>query len=320
MNTEVVCTPGSDAFEVRNEATSGNTSPAAWFYDWASGGGRSDSGMSVNGYTALTHCALWQGVNVIAGDVGQTPVRLLRNEFDEQRTHPAWKLLRLRPNALQTPIIYTETIIQWALIWGNGVSWIIRKGSRPDELIPLRPDCLWTELVAFDEGQVLLYHYYSPTTGRQFVFFPDEVCHIQGLTGDGVWGYPLHQIGKNTIGHGLALEKHGNMSFSNGARPSGVLKHKEKLSPEARANLREEWNAIHGGAQNSGKIAILQEAMEFQAMAMTNIDAQWLEAKKANVYEAAAYSTSRPISSAPCRTRRSVRTSRSRIPTTPSAR
>lgn len=287
MNTEFVCTPGADAFEVRNEATSGNTHPAAWFLDWATAGNRSDSGINVNGYTALTHCPLWQGVNVIAGDVGQVPIRIVRDEFYDQRDHAAWKLLSLRPNSLQTPCIYTETIIQWALIWGNGVSWIVRKGSTPSDLIPLRPDCLWPELVAFDDGQVLIYHYTSPTTGKQFVFFPDDVCHIQGLTGDGVWGYPLHQIAKNTIGHGLALEKHGNKSFSNGARPSGVLKHPEKLSPEARANLRQEWNAIHEGAENSGKIAILQEAMEFQAMAMTNIDAQWLEAKKTSVYEAA---------------------------------
>lgn len=279
--------PGHDAFEVRNEASSGNMNPAAWFLDWARGGNRSDSGVVVNGYTALTHCPLWQGVNIIAGDVGQVPIRLLRNEFYEQRSHPAWNLLRLRPNRLQTPNVYHETIMQWALIWGNGVSWVVRQGSKPTDLIPLRPDCLWPELVAFDEGQVLLYHYYSPTTGKQFVFFPDEVCHIQGLTGDGVWGYPLHEIAKNTIGQALAIEKHGSRSFQNSARPSGVLKHPQKLTPEARANLREEWNAIHSGSENSGKIAILQEAMDFQALAMTNIDAQWIEAKKEGVAEAA---------------------------------
>lgn len=285
---EIQCLPGAaGVMDVSVEATSGNTRPASWYLEWATGGHRSDAGVAVNGYSALTHCPLWQAVNIIAGDVGQTPVRLLKDEFNEQRTHPAWKLLRLRPNSLQTPAIYTETIIQWALIWGNGVSWIVRRGSQPTDLIPLRPDCLWPELVAFDDEQVMLYHYTSPTSSRQYTFFPDEVCHIQGLTGDGVWGYALHEIAKNTIGHGLALEKHGNRSFANGARPSGVLKHPEKLSPEARRNLREEWNAIHEGTENSGKIAILQEAMEFQAMAMTNIDAQWLEAKKAGVYEAA---------------------------------
>lgn len=281
---EIQCLPGAaDALEVTNTgATSGNTSPAAWFLDWATNGQTSDSGVKVNGYTALTHCPLWQGVNIIAGDIGQVPIRLLKNEFDEQRLHPAWNLLRLRPNALQTPSVYTETMMQWALIWGNGVSWIVRQGSRPAELIPLRPDCVWPEVVAFDEQQIVLYHYWSPTTGRELVFFEYEVVHIQGLTGDGIWGYPLHEIAKNTIGHGLALEKHGNKSFKNSARPSGVLRHPAKLSPEAQRNLRLDWESLHGGTDNAARTAVLSEGMEFQALSMSNIDAQWIEAKKYN--------------------------------------
>lgn len=283
VRSQIMCLHDGDAFEVSNQVESGMRSPASWFYDWATGGlGRSDAGVSVNGYTALMHCPLWQGVNIIAGDIGQVPIRLVRNEFDEQRQHNAWQLLRVRPNALQTPSVWKETMIQWALVWGNGVSWIPRAGTQITDMIPLRPDCLWPELLAFDGQQILLYHYWSPTSGREFTFFPHEVLHIQGLTGDGVWGIPLHQIARNTIGHGLALEKHGNRSFSNGARPSGVLKHPSKMTPEARSNLREEWNALHAGPDKSGTIAILWEGMEFQAMAMTNIDAQWLEAKKLN--------------------------------------
>lgn len=283
MNThsEFICGSDGGAFEVTNYS-SGNTHPAQWFLDWASGGRTSDAGVTVNGYTALTHCPLWQGVNIIAGDIGQVPIRLVKKEFHDQRSHAAWQLLRVRPNALQRPSVFKETVMQWALIWGNFVGWVIRRGSRPDMIIPLRPDCLRPELIEFERQQVMLYHYYSPTIGKEYTFFSDDVIHIQGLTGDGVWGYPLHEIAQNTIGHGLALEKHGNLSFSNGARPSGVLKHPGKLDPEARSNLRREWNQIHSGVENSGQIAILWEAMEFQAMSMTNIDAQWLEAKKLN--------------------------------------
>jgi HK97 family phage portal protein len=287
---EIQVLPGGSlpSLEVLNVGqTSGNTSPAAWFLDWATMGQTSDSGLTVNGYTALTYCPLWQGVNIIAGDVGQTPIRLLKDEFYEQRQHPAWNLLRVRPNELQTPNTYLETMMQWALIWGNGVAAIHRRGSRPVDLIPLRPDCLWPEVIAFDEAQVMVYHYWSPTTGREFTLFPHEVVHVTGLSGDGLWGYALHEIAKNTIGHGLALEKHGNKSFANGARPSGVLKHPGKLTPEARSNLRTEWEALHGGLDNAARIAILSEAMEFQAMSMTNIDAQWIEAKKMNRLDAA---------------------------------
>lgn len=288
MNTfEVQCLPGAAGAQITNEATSGNENPAAWLLEWITGGNVSDSGVRVNGYTSLTHCPLWQGVNIIAGDIAQVPVMLLRNHFDEQKDHPASRLLRLRPNALQTPSVYTETLMQWAIIWGNGVAAIHRRASRPSELIPLRPDCIRPELIAFDESQVMLYHYWSPTNGREYTFFGDDVVHIQGLTGDGIWGYPLHEVAKNTIGHGIALERHGNKSFANAARPSGVLKHPNTLKPEARAHLREEWESIHGGLNNAARVAILQEGMEFQALSMTNIDAQWIEAKKYNRIDAA---------------------------------
>lgn len=281
-----------DALEIRNEATSGMRNPTDWFYDWATGGGRT-AGVAVNGYTALTHCPLWQGVNIIAGDFGQTPVRLLKNKFDEQDKHPAWNLLRVRPNRKQTPPIWLETMMQWKLIWGNGVSWIRRQGSRPVELIPLRPDCLWHEVIEFEEEPIVLYHYQGPyRNSRRYTFFPDEVLHFQGLTSDGIWGYPLWQVGKNTIAHGLALQKHGNSTFENGAQPGGVLESPAgnaiSKDPEARKNLRNEWNQVHRGPDNAGAVAILWEGITYKQMAQSNVEAQWLDAMKATVYQAAA--------------------------------
>jgi HK97 family phage portal protein len=285
--SQFICGHNGDALEVRNEATSGLRQPASWFYDWATGGQRNDAGVTVNGYTALTQCSLWQGVNIIAGDLGQVPIRLVKDDFFDQTQHSAWQLLRVRPNDLQTPSLLVETLMQWSLVWGNGVAWTPRVGPRITDLIPLRPDCLRPELVGYEGSQTLLYHYYSPVGNVDYTFFPWEVIHIQGLTSDGVWGYPLWQIAKNTIGHGLALQRHGNKQFSNGARPGGVLEHPAKLGDEARRNLRDEWNAVHGGANNAGKIAILWEGMKFNPISLTNVDAQWIEASKFNVLQVA---------------------------------
>jgi HK97 family phage portal protein len=274
-----MCLHDGDAFEMRDQ--SGYSSPQQWLIDWASGGARNDSGVSVNGYSALTNCALWQGVNIIAGDIGQVPFKLMLDDFNEQPDHPASRILNIRPNQIQVPGVFKETLMQWAILWGNFVGWIIRDNSgRPSEVIPMRPDCVWPEVVAFNGAELVVYHYNSPYSGTSYTFLSDDVIHVQGLTWDGIWGYPLYMIGANTIGHGLALEKHGNRQFSNGARPSGVLKHPSKMSPDARSNLRSEWNSIHQGPDRSGAIAILWEGMDFQETQMSNIDAQWIEASK----------------------------------------
>ncbi len=67
-----------------------------------------------------------------------------------------------------------------------------------------------------------------------------------------------------------------------------MLEHPQKLSDLARDNLRAEWNAIHQGPDNAGKIAILWEGMKFNPISATNVESEWIEAKKMSVYEAAA--------------------------------
>jgi HK97 family phage portal protein len=289
MINQFLCTNDGGPVEITNQ-TSGFRTPATWLTDWATGG-KSDAGVAVNGYTALTHCPLWQGVNIIAGDIGCVPIRLVKDEFNDQRRHPAWNLLRVRPNDMQTPSVWKETMIQWALIWGNGVSWIRRQGNRPTDLIPLRPDCLRPEVLEFDGEQVMIYHYHSPLTGKNYSFMADDVIHIQGLTGDGIWGYPLYQVARNCIGQGLALERHGNSMFANGAVPGGVLESPVggaiNKDVEARRNLREEWNALHRGPDKAGAIAILTEGITYKQISHTNVDSQWIEAVKLSIIQAA---------------------------------
>ena len=289
MINQFLCTNDGGPVEITNQ-TSGFTSPSSWMLDWATGG-RTSAGVAVNGYTALTHCPLWQGVNIIAGDIGCVPIRLVKDEFSDQKRHPAWNLLRVRPNDMQTPSVWKETMIQWALIWGNGVSWIRRQGSTPTDLIPLRPDCLRPEFLEFNGEQVMVYHYHSPLSGKQFSFLSDDVIHLQGLTGDGIWGYPLYQVAKNCIGQGLALEKHGNSMFANGAVPGGVLESPVgngiNKDAEARKNLRQEWNALHQGPDKAGAIAILVDGITYKQISHTNVDSQWIEAVKLSIIQAA---------------------------------
>lgn len=275
MNTQYVCMPGCDMSEVRDLAM-----PEDWFFE-AVGAQHTDSGVSVNAYSALGNCSLWQGVNILAGDVGQLPIKLYRKSGrnrEEISGVPAIELLRSRPNSWQLPSVWKETMMQRALLWGNALSWIRFRGDGKAELIPLRPESVGYELD--DLTGDLFYTYNSHTTGARLTFEPSEIFHIQGLASDGLWGYSLVHVAKNCIGHALALEKHGNSTFRNSARPSVVLRHPGRMTPEGRQNLRHEWNEIHKGPDNSGRVAVLWEGMEIHPFSMSNEDAQWLEARK----------------------------------------
>jgi len=58
-------------------------------------------------------------------------------------------------------------------------------------------------------------------------------------------------------------------------------------NPEARANLRREWGELHKGPDKAGSIGILWEGIQYKQTSISNIDAQWMDAKKYDRYEAA---------------------------------
>lgn len=271
---EIQCLPGSGMPDVCAPQASDMRDPEEWLFQ-ALAWGPSDSGECVNPATALSHSPVWQAINILAGDVGQLPWRKMvkiEGGAEKDESHPIDWLLSEQPNQWQTPSVWREMMMHWALGWGNGISAIIRNRTGEREFLPLLPDR--TSYVADD---VYGYLIVSEIGGKRVALSPDEVFHIRGLTSNGFWGLSAVNICKNRIGNGIAMLKHGNSTFRNGCRPSGVLEHPGKLSPEARDNLRKEWRRIHGGAANTGEIAILWENMKYNTLSMSNEDAQWLE-------------------------------------------
>ena len=260
-----------------------------WFFDAVGAGGRADSGVTVSPMSALGHGPVWQAVNILAGDVGQLPLRKMRRkrragmasaqwETEKDDSHWTDYLFRDSPNEWMTPGMWKETMMSWALLWGNAICVIDQPRTDNARLIPLLPDRTWHEHLGL--GQYAIYTRLEES-GRTQVFDYRDCFHIRGLATDGFWGLSAVQVAKNVIGHGLALQRHGDSCFRNAARPSGYLRKPEGvLSPEARANLRKEWEAVHAGTANAGRIAVLWEGMEFHQMSMSNEDAQWLEGRK----------------------------------------
>lgn len=284
---EIQCLPGAaePIMEVFSQS-SGTAYPEEWFFE-ALGGGVSDAGVRVNSVTALSHGPVWQAVNILAGDVGQLPLHVMQvkgRNREKFRAHPVEWLFNSEPNATQTPAIWKETMMAWALLWGNACCYIERDGSgRPIGLLPLLPDRTEPRAVDYNTGSGEQFEFViieSWINGKLEKFLYEDIYHVRGLATDGFWGLSAVQVCKNAIGHGMALEKHGNKLFSNGAMPSGVLEHPAKLSPEARKNIRDEWYAVHGGLSNAQKIALLMEGMKFSPISMSSRDSQWMEDRK----------------------------------------
>ncbi|MGW2545186.1 phage portal protein [Kitasatospora sp. NPDC001574] len=266
--------------------------PERWVEDWFSGGA-STAGVRVTPETALHYSGFFAGVRVIAEDVGSLPLHLyerLPRGKARARGHSLYEVLRHQANPMMSSQQLRETLQGHAITWGDGVAQLVthpRTGAI-EEIWPLRPDRLRIKCRRMTGGRFeRVFQYRDPVNGIEATLMQDEVLHVPGLGFDGVRGYPIVEYAANAIGLGLATEAHGSKVFSNGSAPGGALTHPGVLSPEARARMAADWEAIHRTIDNAHRVAILEEGVQWTSVGMPNDSAQYLETRKLQVTEMA---------------------------------
>lgn len=259
---------------------------AEWF-----GGSRSATGLSVTADTAMRVTAVYRAVSILAQTYASLPLgvyRQLDNGGKERdRRHPLDEVLTKRPNRWQTSFEWREMMAGHFALRGRYYSEIISTGGKAvAELVPLHPD----RVRPFRAPDGRLAFEYSPLDGPRRIILQHEMHFLHGLTtgSDGIT--PLSPIGacREAIGLALATEEHGARLFGNGTRLGGVLTMDGRLKDdEARKTLLKSWKDAYSGVRNTGRTALLEDGMKWQALGMTNEDAQFLESRKLQVAEIA---------------------------------
>lgn len=267
-------------FSALLEKRSGVANPAQWLID-AVGGGKSDSGITVNEGSALRYTPVWAAVNIIAGAVGYLPLFVFKRTSegkDRDRNNRSFNLLHDRPNPYMDALTFRETLTAHALTWGNGYAEIERDVGgigRAVNTWPLLPNRV---KVVVDETGKVGYEVRLPSGGSR-ILAAENVLHIKGLGFDGYQGYSVIRTHMNSLGLGIAAEKYGNKFFGNASRPSGVLEHPGKLSDPATDRLRKTWDGMHQGLENMHRLAILEEGMTWKQIGIPPEEAQFLETR-----------------------------------------
>jgi HK97 family phage portal protein len=263
--------------------------PSNTFLSWLNGGTSSFAGRIVTEETALMYSAVFACVNVIAETIASLPLHLYKDN-DQKGKQKAkekrlYELLYYMPNPEMTSFTFRLTLQAHALLWGNGYAFIDwGADGEPLAMYPLDPSKVSVRR-SQENGQIV----YDVTldNGKFITLNRFQVFHLVGFSLNGLNGISNIQMAKEAIGLGLAAEEYGARFFSNGAKPLGVLEHPGVLGEEALNNLRESWNEIHKGLQNSHKIAILEEGMKYKQIGIPPEDAQFLETRRFQLEEIA---------------------------------
>lgn len=238
----------------------------------------------VNPQTAQGISAVFACVAAISETVATLPLHLFKDTGatrEKARSHPLYRVLHDQPNPEQTAMEYRELATAEVLLTGNHFSRIVR-GSEGQvrELWPLAN----VQVLRLGNGK--LAYEYTDRAGKVIRLLDHEVLHLRHRIGpDGVLGLSPIAVARGVIELAQSEQEHGTATFRHGAKLAGVLETTQILKPEQRQALKESWAGQYGGASNSGKTPVLEAGMTYKPVSMTLEDAEWIEARKFNVYE-----------------------------------
>jgi HK97 family phage portal protein len=246
-------------------------------------GNVSASGASVTPDSAMRVAAFYGGLRILCGPVANLPIDVKRRLDDKRREDASdtrlWKILRRRPNRWQTPSQFKRMLQAHVILRGNGYGLIVRSTLRPYdilEIIPLNPDRVRCE----QNDDMSLSYEYTRRDGGRVRIDQAEMFHLCGLTLNGFSGVSVLTYARESIGESLAMADHGGTMFRNGARVSGMLTHPNKLGSDGKANLKASLDEFRAEGERDGKVMILEEGMKFERVALSAVDAQWIESRK----------------------------------------
>lgn len=230
--------------------------------------------------------AVYRCIKLLAASIATLPLEIFRKQSDGGRAkaggHPLWTILHDRPNRWMTSVEFRMCMQGHLALRGNAYAQIV-PGPRGavDQLLPIHPDRVRIERQASGD---LLYKVSMPMGAPQNLA-QEEVFHLRGYSFDGIRGISPIDYEREVFGAGLAAQEFGNRFFANDATPGGVLEHPGKLGEVASKHLKESLLGKHGGVSNSHSPMILEEGMKWNAVGITNRDAQFLESRRFSVID-----------------------------------
>jgi HK97 family phage portal protein len=203
-----------------------------------------------------------------------------KNGAEIADTHNIDNLLWKRPSPEWSSFQFRETLMHWALRWGNGYAEIEPdQAGRPFALHPVHPErvTVWRSsgetVDAYGEpigdGE-LYYDVHNGTGGGSIggiILSKKRVFHVRGF-GEGPVGVNVVAYAAESLGWVKAAQLFGASFFGNGANVNAVVMNKKPLKPDGVKRQRAEMEGLYRGPRNANKLAILDNDAELKLLGL----------------------------------------------------
>lgn len=269
-------TPFASLFEGRSASLENPGTPWDAFFQE---GTRTAAGVTLTDEKAASVPEVYACLQVLSQDVGRCPVKLRRREADGSYTdatdHTMWEILADLTNPETTAFQFRSQMQRDLLQFEHAYAEIVRNPrGEVQALWRLDPRHMEVSRNALNQK---IYTYRPPNGSTQTWAFHPSTPPIFDLS------YPSPMVRcRELIGLAYALDLFGASFFANGARPSGTLETPPgvNLDQEVRDRLRTAFQRLFSGAENAGKVALVEGGLTFKPITIANNEAQYNETRK----------------------------------------
>lgn len=247
----------------------------------------SASGQIITEETSLRLTAVYASVRILSNALAKVPFQVFRTTKDGQEPAPdhyLWPLLMVSSNQHTTAFRFRRQMQAWLLLWGNAYARMIMPGNGRVTALEMMPPNQVTISGTLETGLV---YEYRPQGADAMKLTSHEVLHLRGLEMNGLSGLSPIRCAMTALGVGAAAEEYGARFFKNNGRPGGWVSHPQTLSKQAIKNIRETLEEVHMGVQNSNRLGILEEGMQYHDVGMPADEMQFLETRQFSVIDIA---------------------------------
>jgi HK97 family phage portal protein len=238
------------------------------------------SGVEVSEATVMGLTAYLRAVELVSGALAMLPIRVYYRGTHRLVTSPT---VLDSPSRILTPFEFWQTWVSHQLTWGNAYGFKVRNAAGVvTEIRQIHPSRVTVRLAG---GEKVFTIADGDGVNRDYTAF--DVAHLLFHSADGLCGLSKLKTFRTVLGSSIAAEQVSDSFYRNGARLSGLVKTKAKLTRQQADELSAQFDAKFGGPANAGRVGVLDSEADYQTLSLPPEDAQVLQTRAFTVEEVA---------------------------------
>ena len=285
-----------DAGEIKIDATKAFNIPTGYA---SSGLVRETSGtsstISITEDTAMKIGALNQGINIIADTIASMPIYLYKEENGFQQyvpNDPRSKALSGMANEVLTSFNLKRSLIKDLILYGNAYAKIIREKEDKVSLIYL-PNSIVTPKKDSTGYFFQVQSYSTGVMGEQIpseiVDYGDMLVFIRNAKYNSITGTGILDFASDVLETSIRETNYMSNLFKNGLSAKAVLSSKTPFKKEIKEQLKADLKEFYSGADNAGKMMVLEGDISVLPLSLTPADIKLIENKHFTISEIARF-------------------------------